>query len=144
MSSDDRNWLMRKVLAMDQNVSVPYFYPRLFAVVSTDRRMLFFIFYFLLLFIFYFYFIKNEECGDAPLLGLLMILLYFSMTLTRSPLLFLLKSDALPRECQTMECMSWVSYTIVNQTHTNSSCCLTCCFVRREWNRAVLVGGSTS
>ena len=33
MSSDDRSWLMRTVMSMDQAASVPYFYPRLFALV---------------------------------------------------------------------------------------------------------------
>ena len=33
MSSDDRSWLMRSVMSMDQAASVPYFYPRLFPVV---------------------------------------------------------------------------------------------------------------
>lgn len=32
MSSDDRSWLMRTVMSMDQAASVPYFYPRLFAL----------------------------------------------------------------------------------------------------------------
>ncbi|XP_031561696.1 protein transport protein Sec24C-like isoform X2 [Actinia tenebrosa] len=36
MSSDDRNWLMRKVLSMDQSLSVPFFYPRLFPVHDVD------------------------------------------------------------------------------------------------------------
>lgn len=35
MSSDDRSWLMRSVMSMDQAASVPYFYPRLFPLVST-------------------------------------------------------------------------------------------------------------
>ena len=33
MSSDDRSWLMRSVMSMDQAASVPYFYPRLFPLV---------------------------------------------------------------------------------------------------------------
>lgn len=33
MSSDDRSWLMRSVMSMDQAASVPYFYPRLFSLV---------------------------------------------------------------------------------------------------------------
>ncbi|EDO41706.1 predicted protein [Nematostella vectensis] len=36
MSSDDRSWLMRRVISMDQNASVPYFYPRLFPVHDVD------------------------------------------------------------------------------------------------------------
>ncbi|XP_022800862.1 protein transport protein Sec24C-like isoform X2 [Stylophora pistillata] len=32
MSSDDRSWLMRTVMSMDQAATVPYFYPRLFAL----------------------------------------------------------------------------------------------------------------
>jgi hypothetical protein len=39
MSSDDRNWLMRKVLSMDQSASVSYFYPRLFPVVSNEAKI---------------------------------------------------------------------------------------------------------
>lgn len=38
MSSDDRNWLMRKVMSMDQTVSVPFFYPRLFPVVRSTKQ----------------------------------------------------------------------------------------------------------
>ena len=41
MSSDDRSWLMRSVMSMDQAASVPYFYPRLFPLVSTTNRWLF-------------------------------------------------------------------------------------------------------
>ena len=35
MSSDDRSWLMRSVMSMDQAASVPYFYPRLFSLVCS-------------------------------------------------------------------------------------------------------------
>ena len=38
MSSDDRSWLTRSVMSMDQAASVPYFYPRLFPLVSTGNR----------------------------------------------------------------------------------------------------------
>lgn len=38
MSSDDRSWLMRSVMSMDQAASVPYFYPRLFPLVRTANR----------------------------------------------------------------------------------------------------------
>ena len=37
MSSDDRSWLMRTVMSMDQAATVPYFYPRLFALVRVHR-----------------------------------------------------------------------------------------------------------
>ncbi|XP_020618625.1 protein transport protein Sec24C-like [Orbicella faveolata] len=36
MSSDDRSWLMRSVMSMDQAASVPYFYPRLFSLHDLD------------------------------------------------------------------------------------------------------------
>lgn len=36
MSSDDRSWLMRTVMSMDQNASVPYFYPRLMSLHDVD------------------------------------------------------------------------------------------------------------
>lgn len=36
MSSDDRSWLMRSVMSMDQAASVPYFYPRLFPLHDLD------------------------------------------------------------------------------------------------------------
>lgn len=37
MSSDDRSWLMRSVMSMDQAASVPYFYPRLFPMHDLDE-----------------------------------------------------------------------------------------------------------
>lgn len=38
MSSDDRSWLMRSVMSMDQAASVPYFYPRLFSLHDLDME----------------------------------------------------------------------------------------------------------
>ncbi|XP_074619307.1 protein transport protein Sec24C-like isoform X2 [Acropora palmata] len=38
MSSDDRSWLMRSVMSMDQAASVPYFYPRLFPLHDVDKE----------------------------------------------------------------------------------------------------------
>ncbi|XP_068702703.1 protein transport protein Sec24C-like isoform X2 [Montipora foliosa] len=38
MSSDDRSWLMRSVMSMDQAASVPYFYPRLFPLHDLDMN----------------------------------------------------------------------------------------------------------
>ena len=38
MSSDDRSWLTRSVMSMNQAASVPYFYLRLFPLVSTGNR----------------------------------------------------------------------------------------------------------
>ena len=39
MSSDDRSWLMRSVMSMDQAASVPYFYPRLFSLVRLNHTV---------------------------------------------------------------------------------------------------------
>ncbi|XP_067042117.1 protein transport protein Sec24D-like isoform X2 [Acropora muricata] len=37
MSSDDRSWLTRSVMSINQAASVPYFYPRLFPLRDVDK-----------------------------------------------------------------------------------------------------------